>query len=88
MESFWTKENIAPKVVEIIVDRLEVAPEIVKPESKLRDDLGADSLDTIDVVMTFEREFGISIPDSQLDRIGREYTVSETCDLLLNIINK
>lgn len=88
MESFWNKENIAVKVADVIADRLDVERDIIKPQSKLRDDFGADSLDTIDLVMSFEREFGISIPDSQLDRIGREYTVEETCALIENIINK
>ena len=88
MESFWNKENIAAKVADIIVDRLDVERDLIKPQSKLRDDFGADSLDTIDLVMSFEREFGISIPDSQLDRIGRVNTIEETCALIENIINK
>ncbi len=51
------------KVVDIIVDKLGVSKEQVKPEASLIEDLGADSIDTVDLVMTFEEEFGESIPD-------------------------
>ena len=51
------------KVVDIIVDKLGVSKDQVKPEASLIEDLGADSIDTVDLVMTFEEEFGESIPD-------------------------
>ena len=54
---------IEDKVKEIIVDQLGVEPEQVKPEAAFMDDLGADSLDTVELVMAFEEEFDIEIPD-------------------------
>ncbi len=57
------------RVVEIIVHQLGVEPEEVTPEANFVDDLGADSLDTIELVMAFEEEFGIEIPDEQAERL-------------------
>lgn len=57
------------RVVEIIVRQLGVKPEEVIPEADFVDDLGADSLDTVELVMAFEEEFGIEIPDEQAERL-------------------
>ena len=59
------------RVKQIIVDQLGVAPEQVTPEASFIDDLGADSLDTVELVMAFEEEFGIEIPDEDAEKITR-----------------
>jgi acyl carrier protein len=57
------------KVKEIIAEQLGVKKEEIKPESSFIDDLGADSLDTVEVVMALEEEFGIEIPDEDAEKI-------------------
>jgi acyl carrier protein len=57
------------KVKEIIVDQLGVEAEQVKPEASFVDDLGADSLDTVELVMAFEEEFDLEIPDEDAEKI-------------------
>ncbi|MCR5175297.1 MAG: acyl carrier protein [Anaerovibrio sp.] len=57
------------KVVEIVVDQLSVDPDDVAIESTFIDDLGADSLDIVELIMAFEEEFGIEIPDSAAEKI-------------------
>ena len=58
------------KVVAIIVDKLGVEESEVTMESNFTNDLGADSLDTVELIMEFEKEFNISIPDDQAENIG------------------
>ena len=58
------------KVREIIVEKLGVEPADVKPEASFTNDLGADSLDTVELIMEFEKEFSISIPDDQAEKIS------------------
>ena len=62
-------ENIEQKVREIVADRLGVDPDEVTPEASFIDDLGADALDTVELVMAFEEEFGIEIPDEDAEKI-------------------
>ncbi len=57
------------RVVEIIADQLGVEKEKVTPEAKFVDDLGADSLDVVELIMAFEEEFGIEIPDEDAEKI-------------------
>ena len=57
--------EIASKVQKIIVDKLGVEESEVTPAASFTNDLGADSLDTVELIMEFEKEFGISIPDDQ-----------------------
>jgi acyl carrier protein len=57
------------KVKEIIVDQLGVEADQVKPEASFIDDLGADSLDTVELVMAFEEEFDLEIPDEDAEKI-------------------
>ena len=57
------------KVKAIIVDKLGVDEAEVKPEASFTNDLGADSLDTVELIMEFEKEFGISIPDDKAETI-------------------
>ena len=61
--------EIAAKVVAIVVDKLGVEESQVTPEASFTGDLGADSLDTIELIMEIEKEFGISIPDDQAEKI-------------------
>ena len=62
--------KIASRVKAIIVDKLGVEESEVKPEASFTNDLGADSLDTVELIMEFEKEFGITIPDDQAEKIG------------------
>lgn len=57
------------KVKEIIVEELGVEPDKVTPEASFVDDLGADSLDTVELVMALEEEFGIDIPDEDAEKM-------------------
>ena len=61
--------EIASKVQKIIVDKLGVEESEVTPAASFTNDLGADSLDTVELIMEIEKEFGISIPDDQAEKI-------------------
>jgi acyl carrier protein len=68
------------KFKDIIVDRLGVDPNEITPEASFVDDLGADSLDTVELVMAFEEEFDIEIPDEdaeQLTSVGKAQSYLE-----------
>jgi acyl carrier protein len=62
-------ENTEAKVKEIIINELGVEPEKVTLEASFVEDLGADSLDTVELVMAFEEEFGIEIPDEDAEKL-------------------
>ena len=62
--------DIASRVKAIIVDKLGVSESEVTSEASFTNDLGADSLDTVELIMEFEKEFNISIPDDQAENIG------------------
>ena len=72
-------ENIAERVKKIIVEHLGVEPEKVQDNANFIDDLGADSLDTVELVMAFEEEFGIEIPDEEAEKIQ---TVKDAVDYI------
>ena len=61
--------EVAEKVKAIIVDKLSVEETEVTNEASFTNDLGADSLDTVELIVEFEKEFGISIPDDQAEKI-------------------
>ena len=61
--------EIANRVTAIIVDKLGVSEAEVKPEATFAQDLGADSLDTVELIMEFEKEFGVQIPDQDAEGI-------------------
>ncbi|MFA7717899.1 MAG: acyl carrier protein [Candidatus Absconditabacterales bacterium] len=63
------KETIEQKVKAIIVDKLNVDEKEVKPEASFTNDLGADSLDTVELMMQFEKEFNIAIPSNEAEKI-------------------
>jgi len=62
--------EIAQKVKNIIIDKLGVEESEVTNEASFTNDLGADSLDTVELIMEFEKEFNISIPDDKAENIG------------------
>lgn len=62
--------EIATKVKAIIVDKLGVDEKEVTPTASFTNDLGADSLDTVELIMEFEKEFNIAIPDDQAEKIS------------------
>ena len=71
--------EIETKVKQIVVDHLGIDDSKVTPESKFIDDLGADSLDTVELVMAFEEKFGIEIPDDAAETIQ---TVQNAIDFI------
>lgn len=61
--------SIAEKVTKIIVEKLAITESEVTPEANFTTDLGADSLDTVELIMEFEKQFDISIPDAEAENI-------------------
>ncbi len=78
-------ENIANKVKEIIADKLDVDPSKVVEEARFIDDLGADSLDTVEFVMALEEEFGIEISNEEGQNI---VSVKDAISFVENKCNK
>ena len=64
-----SEKTIEQRVTDIIVKELGVTPEQVTPEAKFIEDLGADSLDTVELVMAFEDEFDIQVPDEEAEKL-------------------
>jgi len=60
---------IDQRVKDIVVEQLGVKPDQVTPQAKFIEDLGADSLDTVELVMALEEEFGIEVPDEQAEKL-------------------
>ncbi len=71
--------DINSKVIAIIVDKLGVEESEITMESNFTNDLGADSLDTVELIMEFEKEFNIAIPDDQAEKIA---TVGEAVNYI------
>lgn len=69
----------ADRVKKIVVEHLGVEPEKVTPEASFIDDLGADSLDIVELVMAFEEEFNVEIPDDAAEKIS---TVKDATDYI------
>lgn len=76
-----TQEQVFEKVKKVIVDGLGVAEDTIKLESSYTDDLGADSLDTVELVMALEEEFGTEIADEEAEQLT---TVQKTVDFILS----
>jgi acyl carrier protein len=74
-----TNMEVESKVKEIIVQQLGVDAEKVTPDASFVDDLGADSLDVVELVMAFEEEFGVEIPDEAAEKIA---TVKDATEFL------
>ncbi len=64
-----SEKTIEQRISDIIVKELGVSPEAVTPEAKFIEDLGADSLDTVELVMAFEDEFDIQVPDEEAEKL-------------------
>ena len=77
--------EVASRVKAIIVDKLSVEETEVTNEASFTNDLGADSLDTVELIMEFEKEFGISIPDDQAEKIT---TVGHAITYIEEVVNK
>ena len=71
--------EIADKVADIVCQQLDVSPDQVSPETSFINDLGADSLDQVELIMELEREFDITIPDESAEKIQR---VGEAIDYI------
>lgn len=76
--------DVTARVSQIIMDKLGVDEKEITPEASFVKDLGADSLDTVELIMEFEKEFNVSIPDEQAEKIT---TVSEAVAYLSNVAN-
>ena len=77
--------NTREQVIDIIVNKLGVERETVVDNASFTNDLGADSLDTVELIMEFEREFEINIPDNQAEKIS---TVGEAISFVEAALNK
>lgn len=76
------KENIEKRIIKIVAEQLNVEKEKVTPETSFADDLGADSLDQVELVMAFEEEFGCEISDDIAEKIKKvSDAVSLVCDI-------
>ena len=75
--------DVADKIRKIICEQLDVPEEDVVPEASFVDDLGADSLDQVELIMAMEEEFDVSIPDEDAENIG---TVQDAIDYVLKAI--
>ena len=73
--------EVIDKVVEIVCNQLTVNKDDVTPDSSFVEDLGADSLDTVELVMAFEEEFGLEIPDDEAENIT---TIKSAVDWIQN----
>ena len=74
-----SEKSISEKVKDIIVEQLGVNPEQVTESASFIEDLGADSLDTVELVMAFEEEFSVEVPDEDAEKITR---VKEAIDYI------
>lgn len=69
LEVFMKKEEIFNKVVDVLVEQLGIEKEKVKKESEIIADLGADSLDVVDVVQVLEEEFNVKVPNTDIEKL-------------------
>jgi len=72
------------KVKEIVIDKLGVEDSTITLEAKFIDDLGADSLDTVELIMQFEEEFNIEIPDEEAEKL---LSIGQAVDYISNKLN-
>ena len=79
------REELLKKVRAIVSDKLSISEEQVTEDASFIDDLGADSLDTVELVMALEDEFGLDIPDDQAEKLT---TVGKALDYVLGRVSK
>lgn len=77
--------DVEKRVIKIICEQLDVDEKDVVSEASFVDDLGADSLDQVELIMAMEETFDISIPDEDAEKIG---TVQDTIDYIKNVIGE
>jgi acyl carrier protein len=77
--------GIEEKIKRLICEQLDVDEKDVVPEASFVDDLGADSLDQVELIMAIEEEFDISVPDEDAEKIG---TVQDVMDYIKNAVGK
>ena len=70
---------VAHRVIEVLIQRLGMSPEIVAPTAELAEDLGVDSVDSVEFALALEREFGVALPDAGLADVR---TVQDVIDLV------
>jgi acyl carrier protein len=80
-----TREDVKKKVIVIVSDQLMVDSEGIAEQNNFATDLGADSLDSVELIMEFEDEFGIGIPDEIAEKV---LTVGEAIDLIVAELSK
>ena len=73
--------DLFEKIKGVVAEKLTVEPDEIKMESSFIDDLGADSLDIVELIMALEEEFGVEIPDEDVEKIG---TVGEAINYIKN----
>ena len=76
------RDELLQKIKEIVADKLSISEDQVTEEASFIDDLGADSLDTVELVMEFEDEFDMSIPDEEAEKIQ---TVGASIDYIVKV---
>lgn len=72
-------DMVLEKVKELVAEQLGISKDSILPESNIVDDLGADSLDVIEMLMTLEEEYGISIPDEEISKVK---TIAQIVELI------
>ena len=81
----YTKESVLETVTKIVVEQLGSQPDTVVPSAKYMEDLGADSLDMVELVMAFEEEFGIDISDEVADKC---VDIKSTVDIIFDEVQE
>ena len=79
------KDKVFEILKEIIMEKLNVAEDQIKPEARFQEDLGADSLDVVELVMAIEEKFDIEVPDEDAEKIR---TVGDAQEYIIEAINK
>jgi acyl carrier protein len=76
-------EKEVEAIAGILMDQLEVKRDQIRPDSRIKEDLGADSLDSVEIVMKLEDKFGLTVPDEVADQVGTFEDAQETVATLL-----